>query len=97
MEKTIYGGEDNGLFVIGNFKRFMNRFKGARNILSSANLSSPAFYIYHIFPQNVTVKYFCWCGGSDGSSYPTEVSLYGDEKAVSEIERIVLEEAKRYE
>jgi len=96
MKKTIYDGAEKGLYFIGSFKQFLVNLEGAEKIVSKDHAFEDAFFVYHIMPQNVTLKYVCLENSNPCESSRTQVTLFGkDEASIGEIEKIILEEDKR--
>ena len=107
MKKTIYfkagtGSEpiafnslnfhmsERGLFDPFNFSEYINKYRGAE-FVSSCHDGEYNNRIYHIEPQGVTVKY------AYSKEGPVAVDLFGSEEAIGEVEKIILDVAKRFE
>lgn len=87
MQKTIYEGRSRGIFEEGTFYSFMANFQGA-DFVTCGKKGSDNEFAFHVSPQGISVRYV-------GNPMDAQVTLFGNEPQMSEIERIILEEAQK--
>ena len=81
----------HGFFDPFHFREYMDKYRGTESVnFFVDNGGKSNVRIYHIEPQGVTVRY----AYSEG---PVAVDLFGSEEAIGEVEKIILNSAKRFE
>ncbi len=88
MKKLIYHGLNKGLYEYSNFKTFLE--KQGEKVLETYS-RYPSHQVYNI--QDITLL-----REHDSTSNPNsvKVTLTGDKDKISKVERIILEEARKY-
>ena len=95
MKKTIYSGSPEGLYIRFEFEPFLNGLKDATPIVPlphSMGDEIETVIVYHIMPHNVTLRY----ATDNASPAESRVTLFGDERGIGEVEKIILAEAAKH-
>ena len=91
MKKTIYQGADRGLYVFGEFQRFMKSRPEAEPVRSKFSLDDRLFQIWHW--KGTTLHYGCTDGVLSSSA---RVDVIGELDKIGEVERLIYAEAEKY-
>ena len=84
MNKTIYEGRDSGLYLAGNFERFLRSTKDIEWVVGDVNPLHACFMVAHVgSPANATISYIH--NGHDNLGR-VKVSVYAD--TPEQIERV---------
>jgi hypothetical protein len=107
MKKVIYNGLQEGLFIPEKFRQYMKEMEGVECIVDRETITPEYFmHIFHAEPEGVTFHYE-WGGFSVGidceakiskeidRSHLCRVSAVGNEEAIENFKRRLLEKAIR--
>ena len=89
MIKTIYEGIDSGLYVFGEFEKFMKRIPDAELVRGKFSLGE-LYQVWHL--KEVTIHYE---NNNREMNSRTKVNLHGTPEAISEVEKLILLEQKK--
>jgi len=84
MIKLIYEGIDSGLYVFGEFEKFMKRIPAAELVSGKFSLGEP-YQIWHL--NEVTIHYE---HNKREVTPKVTVNLHGAPQAISEVEKLIL-------
>jgi hypothetical protein len=83
MKKVIYNGPDRGVFVVGNFERYMKNYPGAI-LMSTGNLNGdiPLTMNYYLEKEQIALTY----RANDAGLGSANVTAFGPEEAIKKLE-----------
>jgi hypothetical protein len=84
MKKTIYEGIDSGLYVFGDFEKFMKRIPAAELVRGKFSLGE-LYQVWHL--NEVTIHYE---HDKRETNPKVKVNLHGATAAISEVEKLIL-------
>ena len=87
--KTVYEGIDSGLYVFGEFEKFMKEMPDAELVRGKFSLGV-LYQVWHL--KGVTIHYE---HNNREVNPKTKVNLHGTPEAISEVEKLILLEQKR--
>lgn len=97
MRKEIYNGDYHGFYRSHIFSAFISNQKGFEEIVSGSPCN---LFVGHLSNQNVTVRYRTYGearSAFDFTGKSASVVLFGNREGIGEVEKLVLEGAKRHE
>lgn len=97
MRKTIYNGPAKGFFSRGRFSEYMRRVEGVKLTFEEV-IFQPERLHFLIKPQKVTLHYTSRALNKNDpqNNRHARITLSGRKEKVSEIERKILNKAKRF-
>lgn len=89
MKKTIYEGIDSGLYVFGEFEKFMKSVPDAELVRGKFTLGE-LYQVWHL--KEVTIHY---SHNNREMNSKATVNLHGAPAAIGEVEKLILLEQKK--